>query len=137
MELPNQAQNVTILLVSNMLAVKWLETNAGTTEQELAVPTPEQLSRVSISRRLDLFKTTCKILRILKEMERIWARQRLPPGFRALMEGAMRHMSRNTQAFRYFQLDKGQGAYKRAFLVHMKAVTTAVKRVAGMPCTTE
>ena len=88
MELPDQVHNMTLLVVSNRLAVKWLETNAGTTEQELAVPTPEPLSRVSISRRLDLFKTTCKVLRILKEIERIWAKQRLLPWFRALMERA-------------------------------------------------
>ena len=50
--LPEQAQNVTILLVSAMLAVRWLEANAGTTEQEMAVPIPEQLSRVNLSKRL-------------------------------------------------------------------------------------
>ena len=58
MELPYQAQNVTILVVNAMLAVRWLEANAGITEQEIAMPTPEQLSRVSISKRLDLFETT-------------------------------------------------------------------------------
>ena len=58
MELPDQAQNVTILVVNAMLAVRWLEANAGITEQEIAMPTPEQLSRVSISKRLDLFETT-------------------------------------------------------------------------------
>ena len=62
--LPEQTQNVTI-------AVRWLEANAGTTEQEMAVPNPEQLSRVSISNRLDLFKTTRKILRVPKEIESI------------------------------------------------------------------
>ena len=52
MGLTDQTQNVTILLVSAMLAVRWLEANAGTTEQEMIVPTPEQLSRVSLSKRL-------------------------------------------------------------------------------------
>ena len=142
MGLPDQAQNVTIMVVSAMLAVRWLEANAGTTEQEMAVPTPEQLSRVSISKRLDLFKTTCKILRIPKEIERIWTRHRLMPWFRALMtawvyEHAKRHLSRNTEIYRSFQLDIGPGAYKRAFVTHRNAVTTAVKRVAGMSCTTE
>ena len=79
MGLPDQTQNITILMVSAMLAVRWLEANAGTTEQEMAVPTPEQLSRVIISKRLDWFKTACKILRIPKEIERIWSRQRLMP----------------------------------------------------------
>ena len=54
MGLPDQTQNVTILLVSAMLAVGWLLANAGTTEQKIAVPTPEQLSRKSLSKRLEL-----------------------------------------------------------------------------------
>ena len=66
MGLPDQAQNVTILLVSAMLAVRWLEANAGTTEQERAVPSPEQLSRVGLNKRLDLFRTICKVLKITK-----------------------------------------------------------------------
>ena len=106
------------------------------------MPTPEQMSRLSLSKKLDLFKTTCKILKILKAIERIWARQRLMPWFRAVMtawvfERAKRLMSRNMEAYQSFQLDVGRGAYKRAFLTHRNAVTTAVKRVAGMSCTTE
>ena len=45
-------------------------------------------------------------------------------------------MSRNTEAYQSFQLDIGPGAYKRAFLRHRNAVTTAVKRVAGAHCIT-
>ena len=64
------------------------------------------------------------------------------PWFRAVMtswmyERAKRHISRNTEAYQSFQLDIGPGAYKRAFLTHRNAVTTAVKRVAGAPCITE
>ena len=125
-----------------MLAVRWLEANAGTTEKEMAVPTPEQLSRVSVSKKLDLFKTTCKIFRIPKAIERICARRRLMPWFRAVMtkcvcERAKRHMSRNTEAYQSFHLDVGPVAYMRAFLTHRNAVTTAVKRVSGMFCTAE
>ena len=140
--LPDQNQQVSIMVVSAMLAVRWLEANADTSEQETAVPTPEQLSNVNMSRELDLFRTTCKVLRIPKAIERIWSRQRLMPWFRAVMtswmyERAKRHMSRNTEAYQSFQLDIGPGAYKRAFLTHRNAVTTAVKRVAGAPCVTE
>ena len=140
--LPDQNQQVSIVVVSAMLAVRWLEANADTSEQETAVPTPEQLSNVKMSRELDLFRTTCKVLRIPKAIERIWSRQRLMPWFRAVMtswmyERAKRHMSRNTEAYQSFQLDIGPGAYKRAFLTHRNAVTTAVKRVAGAPCVTE
>ena len=104
MVLPGQAQNVTILVVSAMLAVRLLEANAGTTEQEMVVPIPKQLSRMSVTKKLDLFKTTCKVLRIPKAIERIWARQRLMPWFRVVMtawvyERAKRHMSRNTDTY--------------------------------------
>ena len=44
------------------------------------------------------------------------------------------HMFQNTETYRSFQLEIGPGAYKRAFLTHRNAVTTAVKRVAGMFC---
>ena len=140
--LPDQNQQVSIVVVSAMLAVRWLEANADTSEQETALPTPEQLSNVKMSRELDLFRTTCKVLRIPKAIERIWSRQSLMPWFRAVMtswmyERAKRNMSRNTEAYQSFQLDIGPGAYKRAFLTHRNAVTAAVKRVAGAPCVTE
>ena len=132
--LPDQNQHVSIVVVSAMLAVRWLEANADRSEQETAVRNEK------IIRELDLFRTTCKVLRIPKAIERIWSRQRLMPWFRAVMtswmyERAKRHMSRNTEASQSFRL--GPGAYKRAFLTHRNAVTTAVKRVAGAPCATE
>ena len=140
--LPGQNQPVSSLVVSAMLEVRWLEANAGTSEQERAVPTPEQLSNVKLNNNLDLLRTTCKVLSIPRAIEIIWARQRLMPWFRAVMtswmyERAKRHMSKNTEAYPPFQLDIGPGAYKRAFLTHRNVVTTAVKRVARAPCLTE
>ena len=43
-----------------MLAMKWLEANAGTSKQEMAV---------SVSKKLELLETTCKVLRIPKAIE--------------------------------------------------------------------
>ena len=84
--LPDQNQQLSIVVVSAMLAVRWLEANADTSEQETAVPTPDHLSNnVKMSRKLDLFRTTCKVLRIPKAIERIWSRQRLKSWFRAVM----------------------------------------------------
>ena len=54
--LPDQNQQVSIVVVSAMLGVRWLEANAGTSEKETAVPTPEQLSNVKMNRNLDLFE---------------------------------------------------------------------------------
>ena len=64
------------------------------------------------------------------------------PWFRAVMtswmyKGAKCHLSGNTEAYQSFQLDIGPGAYKRAFLTHRNAVTSAVKRVAVAPYHTE
>ena len=132
--LPDQNQQVSIVVVSAMLAVRWLEANADTSVQETAVPTPEQLSNVKMSRKLDLFRTTCKVLSIPNAIERIWSSAVMTSW---MYERAKRHMSRNTEADQSFQLDIGPGAYKRVFLTHRNAVTTAVKRVAGAPCATE
>ena len=112
-----------------MLAVRWLEANAGISEQETAVPTPEQLRNVKMNRNLDLFRTTCKILSIPKAIERIWSRQRLMNARSVICLGKRKP---SILLARY-----GPRAYKRAFLTHKKAVTTAVKRVAGAPCVTE
>ena len=60
------------MVVSTMLAVRWLEANAGTSQQETAVPTPGQLSNVKMNHNLDLFRITCKVLRLPKAFERIW-----------------------------------------------------------------
>ena len=133
--------SASLLYLKSLLDFKY-RANAGKSEQEKAVPTPEQLSNVKMNRSLYLFRNTCKILRIPKAIERIWSRQRLMPWFRAvttswMYEHAKRHMSRNTETYQSFQLDIGPGAYKRAFLTHRNAVTTAVKRVAGAHCVIE
>ena len=110
--------------------------------QETAKPFSEQLSNMKMNRNLDLFRTTCKVLRIPKDIERIWSRQRLLPWFRAVMtswmyERAKRHMSRNTEAYQSFPRAIGPGAKKRTFFTHRNAFNTAVKRVAGAPCVTD
>ena len=61
--LPGKAQPVSISVVCAMLAVRWLEANAGTSEQETTVSTPKQLRSVKINHFLDIFGTTCKVLR--------------------------------------------------------------------------
>ena len=137
--MPGQTQPVSILVVSTMTAVRWLEANAGTIEQEKTITTLKQLRNVKFISNLDLFK----VLRLAKTNERIRARQRLMPWLHAVMtswmyEPTKRHMSRNTEAYEYFQLlNKGPGAYKGSLLTHRNAVNIAGKRVAEMPCTTE
>ena len=126
---------VSILVVSAMITVRWIESKAGTSEQEMTIPTTKQLSNVKINNSLDLFKTKCKVQRKHKAIEMIRARQRLMPWFRAVMTSWMCervncHASSNTEAYRSFQLIIGPGAYQRAFLTHRNDATVAVKRVA-------
>ena len=118
MALPDQSQHVSIVVVSAMIAVRWFQVNAGT-----SVPTPKQLSNVKFNNSLDLFRTIWKVLRILRAIERMRARQRLMHWFRAVMtawvyERAKRQMYRNTEAYQSFKLDIRPGAYTRAFVTH-------------------
>ena len=45
-----------------------------------------------------------------------------------LYEYAKKHMSKHSRVYSAYQLDIGAGAFKRAFVTHRNAVTTAVKR---------
>ena len=45
-----------------------------------------------------------------------------------LYEYAKKHMSKHSRVYSVYQLDIGAGAFKRAFVTHRNAVTTAVKR---------
>ena len=68
------------------------------------------------------------------EVKNIWARKRLMPWFRAnmtawLYEYAKKHMSKHGRVYSEYQLDIGAGAFKRAFVTHRNAVTTAVKKI--------
>ena len=96
-------------------------------------PTKEQLQELDCLKDLDLFEKTCMILKIPMEAKKIWARRRLMPWFRAnmtawLYEYAKKHMSKHSRVYSVYQLDIGAEAFKRAFVTHRNAVTTAVKR---------
>ena len=100
-------------------------------EQSTRNATKEQLQELDCLKDLDLFETTCKILNIPMEMKKIWARRRLMPWFRAnmtawLYEYAKKHMSKHIRVYSAYQLDIGAGAFKRAFVTHPNAVTTAM-----------
>ena len=115
------------------MAIRWLEAHVrGNKRQE--APTREQLRKLDCLKDLDFFETMCKILNIPMEMKKIWARRRLMPRFRAnmtawLYEYANKHMSKHGRVYSGYQLDIGAGAFKRAFVTHRNAVTTAVKRI--------
>ena len=96
-------------------------------------PTKEQLRELDILKDLNRFETMCKILSIPMEVKKIWARRRLMPWFRAditawLYEYAKKHMSKHSRVYSAYQMDIGAGNFKRAFVTHRNAATTAVKR---------
>ena len=45
-----------------------------------------------------------------------------------LYEYAKKHMSKHSRVYSVYQLDIGAGAFKRTFVTHPNAVTTAMKR---------
>ena len=49
-----------------------------------------------------------------------------------LYEYAQKHMSKHGRVYSTYQLDIVAGAFKRAFVTHRNAVTTAVKRISRM-----
>ena len=132
MGLPDSLQPITIVIVGVMMAIRWLEAQVGENNRQEA-PTREQL-QLKCLKDLDLFETICKILNIPMEVKKIWARRRLMPWFRAnmtawLYEYAKNHMSKHGRMYSEYQLDIGAGAFKRAFVTHRNAVTTAEKKI--------
>ena len=132
MGLPDSSRPITIVIVGVMMATRWLETHVKENNRQQA-PTREQLQRLDCLKDLVLFETLCKILNISMEVKKVWARRRLMPWFRAKMtawlyEYAKKHMSKHSRVYSAYQLNIGSGAFKRAFVTHRNAVTTAVKR---------
>ena len=72
MGLPDSSQPITIVIVSVMMAIRWLEAHVKENDRQEA-PTKEQLQELDCLKDLDLFETTCKILNISMEVKKIWA----------------------------------------------------------------
>ena len=76
--LPDDRQKVTILVVSTMLALRWIGENV-TKYRESKKPTVESINTIDYSRRLELFETACKVFAIPMEVRHIWSRTRFFP----------------------------------------------------------
>ena len=132
MGLPHSSRPITIVIVGVMMAIRWLEAHVRENNRQEA-PTREELQKLDCLKDLDLFETRCKSLNIPMEVEKIWARRRLMPWFRAKMtawlsEYAKKHMPKHGRVYSGYQLNIGAGAFKRALVTHRNAVTTAVKK---------
>ena len=114
------------------MAIRWLEAHVKENNRQV-LATKEQLKELDCVKNLHLNETTCKIFNIPMEVKTIWAGRRQMPLFRAnrtawLYEYAKEHMSKHSRVYIAYQLDIGAGAFKRAFVLHRNAVTTAAKR---------
>ena len=131
--LPDHQQKVTILVVSTMLALRWIEENF-TKYRESKTPTAESIYAIDYSRRLELFETACKVFAIPMEVRHVWSRIRFFPWFRATLTSWLYmvtkdHMRKSQKEYRQFQAEIGPGAFKRPLLTHRNAITTGWKRV--------
>ena len=78
--LPDHQQKVAILVVSTMLALRWIEENVMK-YRESKTPTAESIYARDYSRRLELFETACKVFTIPMEVRHVWSRIRFFPWF--------------------------------------------------------
>ena len=82
--LPDHRQKVTLLVVSSMLALRWIEENV-TKYRESKTPTAESIHAIDYSRRLELFQSAYKVFSIPMEVRHVWSRIRFFPWFRATL----------------------------------------------------
>ena len=134
--LPDHRQKVTLLVVSTMLALRWIEENI-TKYREAGTPTAESVYAIDYSRRLELFETACKVFAIPTEVRHVWSRLRYFPWFRATLTSWLYmttkdHMRKHQKEYRQFQAEIGPEAFKRPLLTHRNAFMTGWKRVGKM-----
>ena len=134
--LPDHRQKVTLLVVSTMLALRWIEENI-TKYREATTPTAESIYAIDYSRILELFETACKVFAIPTEVRHVWSRLRYFPWFRATLTSWLYmttkdHMRKHQKEYRQFQAEIGPEAFKRPLLTHRNAITTGWKRVGMM-----
>ena len=116
-----------------MLALRWIEQNV-TKYWESKIPTAKSIYAIDYSRRLELFKTACKVFAIPMEVGLVWSRIRLFPRFRATLTSWLYmvtkdHMKKYQKEYRQFLAAIGPEAFMRPLLTHRNAITTGWKRV--------
>ena len=131
--LPDHQQKLTILVVSTMLALRWIEENV-TKYRESKTTTAESIHAIDYKRRLELFETVCKVFAIPMEVRHVWSRIRFFPWFRAtltswLYMATKDHLKKYQKEYRQFLAEIGPEAFKRPLLTHRNVITTGWKKV--------
>ena len=122
--LPDHQQKLSILVVSTVLALRWIEKY-----RESKTTTAESIYAIDYSIRLELFETACKVFAIIMEIRHIWSRVRFFPWFRATLTSWLYmvtkdHMKKYQKECRQFLAEIGPEAFKRPLLTHRNAITT-------------
>ena len=76
--LPDHRQKVFLLVMSSMLALRWIEEKV-TKNRESKAPTAESIHAIDYSRRLELFETASKVFALPMEVRHVWIRIRFLP----------------------------------------------------------
>ena len=131
--LTDHRQKVTLLVVSTMLALRWVEENV-TKYRESKTPTAESIYAIDYSRRLELLETACKVFATPMEVRHVWSRIRFFPWFRATLTSWLYmvtkdHMKKYQKEYRQFLAEIGPEAFKRPLLTHLNAIMTGWKKV--------
>ena len=118
--LPDHRQKVTLLVVSSMMALRWMEENVKK-YRESKTPTADSIHAIDYSRRLELFETTSKVFAIPMEVRHVWSRIRFFPWFRAtftswLYAVTKDHIKKHQKKHRQFLAKIGPEAFKRPLL---------------------
>ena len=132
-ELPDNRQMVTLLVLSTMLALRWIEENV-TKYRESKTTTAESIHAIDYSRRLEMFETACKLFAIPMEVRHVWSHIRFFPWFRATLTSWLYavtkdHLKKHQKNYRQLLADIGREAFMRSLLTHRNAITTGWKRV--------
>ena len=126
--LPDHRQKVSLLVVSSMLALRWMAENV-TKYRESKITTAKSIHAIDYSRRLELFETACKVFAIPMEVRQVWSRIRFFSWFRATLMSWLYavtkdHMKKHQKEYRQFLAEIGPEAFKRPLLAHRNAITT-------------
>ena len=131
--LSDHRQKVTLVMVRTMLALGWIEENV-TKYRESKTPTAKSMYAIDYSRKLELFKTACKVFAIPMEVRHVWSRIKFFPWFRATLSSWLYmvtkdHMKKYQKDYRQFLATIGPENFRRPLLTHRNAIATGWKRV--------
>ena len=126
--LPNHQQKVTIVVVSSMVALRWIEENVNK-NPESKTPTVEVIHATDYNRRLEWFETACKVFAIPMSVKGVWSKYIFFSWFRATLTAWLcvltkNHMKKRQNEYHQFLAEIGLKAFNRPLLTHHNEINT-------------